>query len=268
MTDRTTQTLSVDSVDQEIAAAANGDQRRGKHSGRRINRLIRELGASNYLEIGVAGGATFRSIDVASKTAVDPSFRFDKSAMQSERCIYHEVTSDDFFRRHAGDERYDVIFLDGLHTFEQTFRDFCSSMAHAHRRTVWLIDDTVPNDVFSAWPNQRQAIRLRRAAGLPGRQWHGDVYKVVFAIHDYFPNLSFATTAAGTDNPQTVVWYEPRPDFKPHFPSLEAITRLTWFDLQQHLGALNTLPENEALECAVNAVRGSAVATITESSAA
>ena len=86
---------------------------------------------------------------------------------------------------------------------------------------------------------------MRKEAGGSGNAWHGDIYKMVFAIHDFFPSLSYVTIA--TDgNPQTLVWRESRAGFVPRFNSLEVISRLTWFDLRENLDILNRQTEKEA----------------------
>jgi hypothetical protein len=218
-----------------------------KHAARRIMKLAAKLGAKSYLEVGVAHGQTFFDVAIASKVAVDPRFRFDAAQHRSATAQYFEMTSDEWFTT-APRTAFDIIFLDGLHEFGQTFRDFCSSQAFAHRGTVWLIDDTVPVDIYSAWPVHREAIDLRRKSGRPSGQWHGDIYKVVFAIADYFPTMNFCTLPE--NNPQTLVWFEARPDFKPRFKSLEAIERLTYFDFVRMKDEFRFRDEDTGIELA------------------
>ena len=64
---------------------------------------------------------------------------------------------------------------------------------------------------------------------LRGLQWHGDVFKVVFAIHDFFPNLSYRTIV-DNGNPRLVVVRRQRQEFTPAFSDLEQITRMTYYD--------------------------------------
>jgi hypothetical protein len=213
---------------------------------RRISRIGEITGARAYLEVGVAAGKTFNALRFPRKVAVDPKFLFDTDAHAVEGTTFHQMTSDEYFTRHAAGAEFDVIFLDGLHTFQQTFRDFCASIAAAHRGTVWLIDDVFPTDIHSGWPNRMQASAMLRAAGGKLTAWHGDVYKVVLAIADYFPTLSFCTVAEG-GNPQTVVWTQPRPGFAPRFRSMEAIERLTHADFLELRDAFNLVPEAEML---------------------
>lgn len=57
----------------------------------------------------------------------------------------------------------------------------------------------------------------------------GDVYKVIFAIHDFFPQFSYATFPG---HGQTVLWLETRTDFTPTWDSLEKISRLSYWDFE------------------------------------
>ena len=79
-----------------------------------------------------------------------------------------------------------------------------------------------------------------------GQNSHGDIFKMVFAIHDFFPRLSFCTI--GTEgNPQTLVWREPRQDFRPRFNSLETVSRMSWFEMRRNFELMRVMPEEEAL---------------------
>jgi len=216
------------------------------HSVRRINQIAKHVGARSYLEIGVFRGKTFNALDFECKVAVDPSFQFDIADYQREGVEFYQMLSDQYFTRHGLSRTFDIIFLDGLHTFQQTFRDFCNSLACAHDQTVWLIDDVLPVDVYSAWPNQKEALGFRKRAGGDSWAWHGDVYKVVFAIHDFFPMYSYVTLG-GRGNPQAIVWKAPRVDFTPIFDSTNAIERVSYFDLLKREEILKVKPDEEGL---------------------
>ena len=85
-----------------------------------------------YLEVGVYSAETFGAVRAAEKVAVDPAFRFDigAAAAADPTARFHPVPSDDYFlRRLAPGEVFDVVFLDGLHTFEQTLRDLMNTLA-------------------------------------------------------------------------------------------------------------------------------------------
>ena len=214
---------------------------------RRIKTLAEGLNAQTYLEIGVNKGRTFFPVSIPHKTAVDPRFLFDKAAVeQSDKVMLKEMTSDDFFSALPMTHKYDVIFLDGLHTFEQTYRDLCNSLLHSHERSVILIDDTKPCDVYSAIPHQNKALRYRKQAEGKGIGWHGDVFKVVFALHDFHPGLNYRTIM-GTRNPQTLVWRSNTGWRSPLFNSLETISRLSYFDFVDHIDILRLCSEEEAI---------------------
>ena len=215
----------------------------GTHSSRRINALAAATRARRYLEVGVNKGDTFLAVEIPEKTAVDPEFRFEWQA-EGPGTAFHQVTSDAYFATCR--ERFDIVFLDGLHVFAQTFRDFCNALDVTDERSLILIDDTVPDDVYSSWPHPREAKGLRRQAGARGGSWHGDIFKMVFAIHDFFPRLSYVTI--GTEgNPQTLVWHEPRTDFRPLLNSFEAVSRMSWFEMRRYYATMRVLPEAEAL---------------------
>lgn len=220
------------------------------HSARRINYLAAGLKATKYLEVGVAKGRTFFGVKVEYKVAVDPKFQFDLTQHRSDSIRFFEVVSDRYFVEQAGVERFDIIFLDGLHTFEQTLRDFCNSLSFSHDRTVWVIDDTLPSDVYSTIRDERKALEARKDAGGQGLSWHGDVFKTIFAVHDFFPCFSYCTLSTN-GNPQTLIWRKPRRDFRPKYDNLELISRLSYFDLKENGSILGLITEEEGLALAI-----------------
>lgn len=112
---------------------------------------------------------------------------------------------------------------------------------------IWLIDDVMPSDVYTAWPIMHESIEFRRQSGTEEHPvWHGDVFKIVFAIHDFFPRMSYVTVV-GSENPQTIVWRAPRRNFKPAFERLEEIERLEYFEMLKRLAVFNPKSEEEAL---------------------
>lgn len=216
----------------------------------RLNALAKAIDAKRYLEIGVCKGATFLAVDIPFKVAVDPRFQFDIAAHAAEGSHYHEVVSDEFFCKIAKTyPPFDLIYLDGLHTFEQTFRDFCASMAYAHPRTVWLIDDTCPTNLAAAEPSLQRWAMLKKRLDIASASWMGDVYKLVCAIHDFFPQMSFATFP---HHGQTVVWHQPREDFAPRWNSLKAISELGYADFVE---LSDSLFKRTAYEPLINQVR-------------
>ena len=207
----------------------------------RINRIARLIGARRYLEVGVCRGTTFFAVDVAEKVAVDPVFQFDHRATGTATSTFHQTTSDDFFAG-SSSGRFDLIYLDGLHTFEQCLRDFLNSLRFAHAHTVWIIDDTVPNDQYAALPDERECFRFRHATGNMDWSWMGDVYKVVFFIGSLMKDFEFYTFAG---HGQTVLWRPPSsPASRTSIP-LEEITGLSWNGMLEHMSKMRPASDEE-----------------------
>jgi hypothetical protein len=175
----------------------------GAWSPRRINALVRELRLRSYLEIGVFEGETFKDVITRRRYGVDPNPLFD-AVYLPRGAKFAVMTSDDFFPTHRRSTRFDIAFVDGLHTMEQTYRDVINVFAHLRHGAV-LIDDTVPSDEISAIPDQAESYRRRDAAGLEGRPWHGDVWRVVTLFERHHPELEWRTIL-DDGNPQTLVW--------------------------------------------------------------
>ncbi len=172
---------------------------------RRLNLIQSMRPIASYLEIGLGDGRNFLEISVPQKVGVDPRWS-DPSILTADR-VFAE-TSDEFFSEHAPEtlDSVDLVYIDGLHTAEQTYRDFASTLDYSHSDTVWLVDDVVPSDYFSSLPDESRALAARAAATSSADQaWHGDVYKMVWLIANFHSYLDFATII-GSGNPQLLVW--------------------------------------------------------------
>lgn len=197
-----------------------------------INSIADRINASTYLEIGVSRGITFDRVKIKAKTAVDPRFRFDFIGKSSGNTSYYQLSSDEFFGFHAGNSIYDIIYLDGLHTFEQTLRDLLNSMHYLSPRGVIVIDDTVPSSFFASLNSQKLASDLRKAVGEPDKSWMGDVYKVVAFIHGFLSCYSYGTVKE--NHGQTILWKARRP-YKDSFSlSMLDISNMSYAGFLQH----------------------------------
>lgn len=223
----------------------------------RIKLIAYKTGAQRFLEIGVNKGATFLNVDLPYKAGVDPAFQFDWQSANTGPSALFQTGSDEFFADlksggpqaralktawPQGELTFDIIFIDGLHTFAQSWRDFENSLAYAHEGTVWILDDTVPSNPYSAWPDYAFSLEVRKEARFPLTDWCGDVYKTLFAIHDRHPEFSYCTLMGF--NPQTVIWRAPQ-QRKPAFSSLEEIDRLSYFDIFKHAELFVPVPDEE-----------------------
>jgi hypothetical protein len=171
----------------------------------RLNALVRINSASKYLEIGVERGATFARVDVPYKVGVDPKFEFDVRECADGQTLFHEVTSDRFFSGLApAHGPFDLIYLDGLHTFEQTLRDFNNAVHFLAPRGVIVVDDVVPTSYFAALPDLGQFRAIRKVRKDVSDAWMGDVYRLVLFVESFCQQFTYRTVSDNLG--QLIVW--------------------------------------------------------------
>ena len=180
-----------------------------------IQQVLDLFDQPSYLEIGVDHGQTFGALSAAHKTAVDPDFKFippDNTAT-IEFC---RATSDEYFAKFCPTGRYfDVVYIDGLHIFEQVLRDLLNAALRLAPGGVIIIDDILPASYQSAMPliNEAFQVRDRLALDHPSLRndntWMGDVYKLAFFIETFMQQLSYATVQE--NHGQLIVWSSVRP---------------------------------------------------------
>lgn len=123
-----------------------------------VNLLVSQKPDCAYLEIGCASNSLYDAVPVLDKTGVDPSSGGNT-----------RMTSDDFFRQNTA--RFDVIFIDGLHTYDQVRRDIIHSM-QCLKPGGWIaLHDMLPRN----WM-EHNVPYLGRGF------WTGDVWKVAFEL--------------------------------------------------------------------------------------
>lgn len=153
--------------------------------------LINRYGYEKFLEIGTHKGKTFLPLKCKYKTAVDPSFRipirfFFKQLFKNPtnfRNRYYRMTSDAFFAKKKGyleeKGKPDLIFIDGLHTFEASLNDVLNSLKYLNLNGTIVLHDCFPPSKASATP----AKSLKEAAKMDIPDWKGawcgDVWKTV-----------------------------------------------------------------------------------------
>lgn len=213
-----------------------------------IQRLLDLYPAPDYLEIGVCEGATFHAVRAPRRIAVDPVFQFDIAAAAADPAnagaVYHPITSDAWFTGPGRAAQFDLIFLDGLHLFEQTLRDLLHAIPRLRPGGAIVIDDVLPVSYGASLRDVEDSAKFRRMA--PGatapKAWMGDVFKLVFWIRDYLLDWDYATV---TDNHgQLVLWRGARVHDVPPL-DMEAICRLEYKDVVFRPRAYNFRPLDE-----------------------
>lgn len=192
----------------------------------------------NYLEIGVSKGETFFAINAHHKVAVDPKFGFDavKARLDLDNSHFYEVTSDEYFGSIANDgTKFDVIFVDGMHTAEQTLRDINNSIFHLNEGGVLIIDDTRPPSFLASISNLATFKKVKEFTRSSDNSWMGDVFRVVFFIDTFFQQLTYRTVI--DNHGQTIAWRLRRPSVSTR--TIEQVGRVTFEDMVKDINSLN-----------------------------
>ena len=101
-----------------------------------IQRIIDYKKYNDYLEIGCDQDENFSQINIKNKVGVDP-----KSGGTLR------MTSDEFFRTNRN--KFEIIFLDGLHTYEQTIKDIKNSIKFLKRDGLIVVHDCLPKKIWN-----------------------------------------------------------------------------------------------------------------------
>lgn len=107
-----------------------------------IQDLINKYNYKNYLEIGVEAKICFRQINCAEKTGVDPQVCSHTYNLPDKG---YQMTSDEFFSSLNSSIKYDIIFIDGLHTEEQVDKDIVNSLNHLSANGTVVLHDCSPH---------------------------------------------------------------------------------------------------------------------------
>lgn len=140
-----------------------------------INALIKKNGYKTYLEIGVntpaQPGYSHEGVEVATKHGVDPNVD-----------TTYRMTSDDFFAENTN--MYDIVFVDGLHIFDQAHRDIENSLRFLNPGGTIVVHDCNPVREIT-----QRAVRASST-------WHGDVWKAILKLRMERKDVSIYTIDA------------------------------------------------------------------------
>jgi hypothetical protein len=167
-----------------------------------LRRLYDAIAPKSVVEIGVFQGASLALLRPPTiAIAADPNARV-LAPLRTEAHLFAE-TSDEFFARGRvrsvlGERAVSVAFIDGLHLFEQTLRDFINLEALCGPDSAILIHDTVPLDEATATRTQATTF------------YTGDVWKVVLCLKQYRPDLDVFTIATAPTGLTVVSGLDPR----------------------------------------------------------
>lgn len=141
-----------------------------------LNYLATTYNLRKYLEIGVQNPANcLLKVKVAKRVGVDPAVTHP---------LVYRKTSDDFFKNNQ--ETFDLIFIDGLHHYDQVKRDFINSLSILNKNGFIVIHDTLPRaEIYAKVPRET-------------KEWYGDVYRLVLELHKYCKFITIDTDCGVT----------------------------------------------------------------------
>jgi hypothetical protein len=131
-----------------------------------VGYLGSRLSRNRYLEIGCAKNTLFDSLFFDYKVGVDPV----KGGTL-------RMTSNQFFEKNV--ETFDLVFIDGLHTYEQVRQDVINALRTLSSFGWIALHDMLPNHWVEA-----------HVPRLSNGNWTGDVWKLAFELRD-MPGIDF-----------------------------------------------------------------------------
>lgn len=106
------------------------------------------LKPASYVEIGVESGQSLQYAQAPTRAiGIDPALHIVHS--QTAWVKLFQLPSDEFFQNHdlrqvLGEDAVSLAFIDGLHTFDQTLKDFMNVERYSDKQTVVLFHDIFP----------------------------------------------------------------------------------------------------------------------------
>ena len=147
-----------------------------------INYLIEQHNLNTYLEIGLDNpDANFNKVKCQFKHSVDPFYEadhiknYDLTPEKFEKAmekLTFRTTSDDFFMNTS--MKYDIIFIDGLHTERQAGKDIINALKHLNSGGYVVVHDCLPETEEAQIVPRKQAV------------WNGDVWKCIPELKKQF----------------------------------------------------------------------------------
>ena len=131
-----------------------------------IQELIKQNDFKSYLEIGLGDCRNFNAVQCEMKVGVDPRITGKNIGT---------IDSDTFFE-HCQD-KFDLIFIDGLHHADQVERDIVNSWKWLNKGGIILVHDIYPHDENMTIVPRAQSI------------WTGDVFRAWYGFVTAYPKI-------------------------------------------------------------------------------
>jgi hypothetical protein len=135
----------------------------------------------SYLEIGTAHGSNYKKINCQKKIGVEPK----KFKSSSELGILQQTSDEYFAENWAGNrEKFDIIFIDGLHIKEQVLKDIVNSLDILNENGIIVCHDILPKTKEAANPDRHIAMTESKKW-----DWNGNCYAAWLRLREKRPDL-------------------------------------------------------------------------------
>jgi len=146
-----------------------------------LKEIHRRINPVWYLEVGSFKGESLKN-STAKTVVVDPFIQLGAESIQGKPQLHlFQMTSDEFFDAQKNDpiaDKYDLVFLDGMHLFEFLLRDFIGAEKLCASQSTIVMHDCIPITSIAS-------MRERNSG-----TWTGDVWKLVPILRKYRPDLT------------------------------------------------------------------------------
>ncbi len=202
-----------------------------------LRRVHEHLRPRRYLEIGVHRGHSLAFVGAGTEiVGVDPEPLLELDP--PPQCTIVAATSDEFFADPQYAELrqvpFDLVFVDGLHHFEQSLRDILNAEQLCHRGSVIMVHDCLPIDAVTSERERHSIV------------WSGDVWKSILALKRHRPDLCMRTVDAEPTGLGLLSGFGAKPAMPPDWleDSIAKLMPLTYDDLisMDKNDALNVVP--------------------------
>ena len=145
-----------------------------------IRQIIADFKVKSYLEIGLCTGFNFAYQEVEHKVGVEPDYLQLRLELQDALGVF-KGTSDEYFEQKPDKEKFDLIFIDGLHEAAQVEKDIINAWYSLKKDGLILLHDVHPPS------RQHQEVpRIQES-------WTGDVWRAFVGFREWYPKIPSGT---------------------------------------------------------------------------
>ena len=148
------------------------DRKKLDHYSNLIKWIAKLTNCKRYLEIGVNTGENI--YDIRYNVDICEGVDVNDNILDKDNIIFNHMSSDEFFQKNTN--IYDIIFIDGDHSFDQVKIDFENSLKVLNKYGIIILHDTDPMEQF-----------------LTNSIYCKDAYKIVDYIYEHHSELNIIT---------------------------------------------------------------------------